>query len=195
MCCDKISPLIDIKNCNNTEDIIDYIYEYFKENIMGKEKRPKLFNKSIFIDFNNWINYKAEMFWHIVSLNDNEKFNILPCNNDISSIYKKDNCINHKYRIEMSNGSVRSICLYRAIRISWFIDIINLANSKDKSIKSWVKDKNLYLRFQHQSIDYAIVFQIQKNMYRLLSMFPVFYINKKQEFDNDYNKYQKIKKR
>ncbi|URZ02727.1 hypothetical protein [Clostridium felsineum] len=192
---EKLSPVIDIKECCNTEDILEVTYNNFQNNIMDKKKRPNLFNKFIFIDFKYWIENKAEIYWHIISLGINEKFNVFPCNNDISSVYKKDNCINQEYQVTLANGSVRNICLYRAIRINWLIDIIHLANKNDESIKYWVKSGKLYLRFQHRGVDYAVVFQIQEDKYRLVSAFPVFYINKKQVFDKDYSDYQKIKKR
>lgn len=192
---EKLSPVIDLKNCTSLNHIIELTYDNFKNNIMSKNTRPLLFDRFIFISFDKWIDNKAEMFWHIISLGEDEKFNILPCNNDISSLFRTDNCINRKYRIKMSDGKIRYICLYRAIRINWFNDIINLANNNDKNIKSWEKDNNLYLRFQHEMVDYVVIFQIQKNCYRLLSMYPVFYISTKKEFTTDYIKYLKIKKR
>jgi hypothetical protein len=191
----KLPPVLNINECRDINSILEVTYNNFKNHIMDKNKRPKLFNKPIFIDFNNWIDHKAEMHWHMISLAVDEKFNILPCNNDISSMYKMDNCITNKYQVTMSNGQVRNICLYRAIRINWFNDIIKLTNNGDESIRYWEKDRKLYIRFQHETVDYAIVFQIQRNTYRLLSMFPVFYINKKQTFNTDYNKYMQNKKR
>lgn len=191
----KLSPIIDISRYSDFNDINDFLYGHFSKNIMDRTKRNKLFNKFIFIDFSNWIDYKAEMYWHMISLSENERFNILPCNNDTSNIYCNDNCINRCHQVILSNGQKRNICIYRAIRIEWLNDIINLANNNDENIKIWEKDNKLYIRYEHETVDYAVVLEKQKNKYRLLSMFPVFYINKKVEFNTDYKKYKKMKNR
>ena len=49
-------------------------------------------------------------------------------------------------------------------------------------------------RYNNADIDYVVIFFETKEIYRLISAFPVFYINKKQIFDKDYNDYQ-IKKK
>ena len=73
------------------------------------------------------------------------------------------------------------------------MDIINLANEQDSRIKVWEKDRKLHLRYDYGDIDYVLIFSSKKNIYKLISAFPVFYINKKETFDKDYNDY-KIKK-
>lgn len=40
---------------------------------MNMEIRPKkLLGKTIFIEFSNWIEHKADCYWHFISLNEKE---------------------------------------------------------------------------------------------------------------------------
>ena len=53
------------------------------------------------------------------------------------------------------------------------------------------EDKNgkLYLRYNHHGADFVLIFSVEKRFYRLISAFPVFYTNEKENFDKDYRKY------
>jgi len=187
----KLSPIINISKVSNIDEIIDIIYAEFKCKFMNKLNRPKLFGKFVYIKFDTWIHYKAEMFWHFISLNEIEKFGVFPCENNISENICMENCLNKSKQIVMQNGQTRNICVYRAVRICWILDIINLANNNSENIKHWIKDKKMHIRFQHDDVDYIIIFEIKKNMYQIISAFPVFYINKKKTFDTDYKNYRK----
>lgn len=187
----KLSPIINIDNCDSMDEIIELVYRDFKTNMMDKEVRAKLFNKLVFIKFDYWIKYKAEIYWHLISLHEKERFNVFPCGNNISENSCNKNCIYQRDQVTLKNGQTRDICVYRAIRINWINDIIKLASRKDKNIKEWIKDNKLYLRFQHEDVDYVVILEVGRNRYQLVSAFPVFYINKKMEFDNDYINYTK----
>ncbi|MCM3560568.1 hypothetical protein M4D57_18540 [Brevibacillus borstelensis] len=201
---DKLSSPIPITNHTTNGEILDYLYSIFKENIMDKAKRPKLFNKFIFINFSKWIDLKSEVFWHLISLNRNERFNILPCNNDVTFMMCPNNCITPTETVLLSDGSERNVCYYRGTRIHWINEIIELANKSDEDIKTWKKKniirgipvQQLYIRFTHGSVDYVIVFEEKYSQsgdvyqYYFVTAFPVFYISKKLEFDQEYQSYQ-----
>lgn len=189
----ELSPLIDISMTKNIDNIIDITYNEFKSKFMIKENRPKLFGKFIYVNFQNWIECKSEMFWHFISLNEIEKFGVFPCENSISDNVCNGNCMNRIKQVSLSDGQIRNICVYRAVRINWIIDIIELANNNSKYIKVWMKGKKLHVRFQHEDVDYIVIFEMNRNKYRIISAFPIFYINKKKTFDNDYQKYRHIK--
>lgn len=121
-------PKIDIEGINNIDEIIDNAYEIYKSQLMDRENRIKLFGKFIYIDCKSWINRKAEMFWHLSSLSENEQFNILPCTNDSASVVCNENCITNLYKVILSNGEKRNLCIYRSIRINWIREVIDLAN-------------------------------------------------------------------
>lgn len=187
----KLSSLINIDDKKNLEDVIECTYEEFKKNLMDKGKRPRLLGKFVFIKFNWWIDYKAEMYWHLISLHEVERFGVFPCENFISENICIKNCKTKLKQVTLKNKQVRDICVYRALRINWIIDIINLANKNDANIKKWIKDDKLHIRFQHEDVDYILIFEIYSDEYQLVSAFPVFYINKKETFDNDYNTFKK----
>ena len=67
------------------------------------EIRPKkLLGKTIFIEFSNWIEHKADCYWHFISLNEKEKFNVFPCGNNLSEYICKKNCLTRKNIIKRS---------------------------------------------------------------------------------------------
>lgn len=199
----KLSSPIDISHLYRLPDIEDYIYDFFKRNLMNSSYRKKLHGKFIYMNCNQWINYKNEVFWHISSLNENEKFNILPCNNCLSSEKCPLNCISPTRKVIMKNKETRNICLYRAIRINWINEIIELANNGDESIKTWNKKilgkgknkQQYFVRFTHEAVDYILLFEEKyKNgileYYYFITAFPIFYINSKRKYDEDYLAYQ-----
>ncbi|MED3888009.1 hypothetical protein [Priestia aryabhattai] len=200
----KLSSPIYIDKAKNDKELINDLYEDFKKNLMDREKRVKLFNRDIFVDCKNWITYKNEVFWHLISLSENEKFNILPCNNCASGSRCNSNCIEKVDEVTLTNGQKRYICLYRGIRINWVSEIISLANHGDENIKTWKKEikkgrrdvVQFYIRFTHDAVDYVILFEEKyKNgelsRYHFITAFPVFYINKKQEYELDYQLYNR----
>lgn len=186
----KLSPIKKVSD-EKFEDIIEDAYEVFRTEFMDKEKRPRLFNKFIFIDFKYWFDNKADCFWHLVSLHETERFGVFPCENNISEVVCKENCISKIKQVRIKNNQLRDLCIFRMLRIQWVMDIVKLADKKDENTKVWIKDDKLHIRYQHEDVDYVVILLNAKNRYQLISAFPVFYINKKKQFDNDYNNYIK----
>ena len=176
--------------CNSLNAAIELIYDVYKKELMDKNKRPKLFGKFIYLDCNSLINNKAEVFWHLISLSTKEKFNILPCNNDKSYVLCKGNCLTEDNQIHLKKGEKRNLCLYRAIRINWISNIIAFANQGSNYIEKWVKNNRLYIRYQHNEIDYIVVLANKKKNYFFVSAYPVFYIKSKKNYSNDYELYK-----
>jgi hypothetical protein len=188
------SKIIDVKTCNNLQDIINRCYKIFRSQI--KYKLPRLEDKKIVInDLDLLIDGKPEAYWHMISLSSNERFNILPCNNDHEYYDKCDlNCIKCSYRINLSHGKcmTRNVCVYRAVRILWLNEVINSYNSNHPRARKWVKNNYTYLRYNNGSIDYVCIFKENEESFKLVANYPVFYINVKETFDIDYENYIKI---
>lgn len=189
---------IEIEDIDSHEEIIDLCYKSFKECVLSKENRPKLFELDLIVPVEPWIEYKAQVFWHLVSLSEKDKSPILPCINDPSISKCDENCINHKYTVRVANGERRDICYYRATKAYWIQLIIKLANASDKNLKYWYKKDNkkkrreLYLRYQNKHIDYVVVLEAKANKkFVLITAYPIFYINTKRSFDRDFEKYLK----
>lgn len=186
----KLSPVLNLSN--NFEENIEAAYDYFQENIFNKENRPTLFGKGVFIEAHERINGKPEGFWHIISMEESHRFKVLPCVNDSSIDCCGQNCVTPCHQIVIKMGTeVRNICLLRASRLPWIIDILHMANNKDPDLKCWKmqnanKNEKLYIRYKNGAADFILIFSIEKLFYRLISAFPVFYIKDKTAFDKDY---------
>lgn len=194
----NLSPAIEIDNFETQCDIVDACYIKFKECVLDKEGRPKLFEREVFVPIGAWIDCKAEIFWHVSSLSLEDKITVLPCNNDAAMNKCDENCIYHKRQVKLPNGETRDICYYRATKAFWVKEIILLANNKDNSVKIWVKRDNkkkrneLYLRYQNRHIDYVVIFEDKPNgKYVFVTAYPVFYVNSKNGFNRDYQNYIK----
>ena len=127
------------------EKAIGEAFKYFQENINNSQKRPTLFDKSIFIEANEIIDDKPQGFWHIISLETKHQFKVLPCVNDCTIDICNQNCINGQRKVKIKHGTEeRNICLLRASRLPWVVDIINLANKDNSQIKMWLKENKNY---------------------------------------------------
>jgi hypothetical protein len=201
----KLSPPLNIDSFSNSNDIHNYLHSYFKANLMDQTIRPKLFGKFIYIDCSKWIDYKNQEYWHLASLNQTESFNILPCNNCLSAIKCNQNCVSPYEVIQLSNGVKRNVCFYRGIRINWINEIINLTNLNDPNIKKWNKNVQirgtnrvqLFIRFQHEAVDYVLLFEEKYKgnalqHYHFVAAYPVFYINTKAQYDDEYQAHTAI---
>ena len=194
---DKLKP-IDFQKDDSMEDIFNKCHEIFKQSVATKDK-PKLGEREIVVPL-SWIENKAEIFWHASSIEQKSHLDILPCNNDMASSYCADNCINGSDFVIMSNGSIRNKCIYRAARVSWIRNIIDMYNVGDERVQYWEKvnsDKRnrIYLRYIEDEIDYMIVFEEKSRMrVRLITSYPVFFISAKRDYDRDYQNYVKSQK-
>ncbi len=193
---DKLKP-VEIDGKNKISEIMDKCHEVFKDTIAQKN-RPRLGNRDIYVPL-KWIENKAELFWHSASIEEKPKLNIKPCNNDFTSALCAENCITGKDTITMSNGDIRSKCIYRATRINFIKSIIELYNAGDTRVKYWEKvnskkRKRLYLRYQEAELDYIIVFE-EKSTARvqLITAYIVFFISAKRDYEKDYKNFIKQK--
>ncbi len=183
--------------CDNFEKNLESAYDYFQNNINNRGKRPVLFDKEVYIEAKEQIDDKPQGFWHAISLQDNHHFKILPCVNDSNINLCGQNCETHLHQVEIKNGcEVRNICLLRASRLPWIVDIIKLASRDDPSVEVWKKpgtgkaSEKLYLRYNHDGADYVMIFSCEKHFYRLISSFPVFYSAEKAAFTKDFQNYK-----
>lgn len=189
---EKLSPILELSG--DLQQGLATAYAYFSEYIGNRAHRPTLFDKEVFIECSEIINERPVGFWHLVSLEEKHKFSkIVPCVNDRNINLCGQNCISQKHQIAIKYGTeIRNLCLYRASRIPWIIDIIKLASRGDSSVAVWLKpggnkaSDKLYLRYNHDGQDYVIIFSVEKRFYRMISAFPVFYLNEKQKMDEDH---------
>lgn len=188
----KMSPPLALTG--TFDEQITIAFEFFTEHIFNKDHRLSLFGKNIFVEAREIINDRPQGFWHMVSLEDNHHFTkVLPCTNDAVIDNCEQNCNTKAHVISVKNNTEnRNLCLYRASRIPWIVDIINLANKNDPDVCVWFKpggnysNDKLYLRYNHEGADYIIVFAVEKRFYRIISAFPVFYVSEKENFDKEY---------
>ena len=97
----------------------------------------------------------------------------------------------------MNNGGVRTKCLYRALRVGWIIEIIELYNENDVWVNYWEKvnskkKKRLYIHYQEEELDYLIVFEKKsEKRVQLITAYPVFFVSAKKDYEKDYQNYIK----
>lgn len=190
----KLKP-IEIDSNDTLDEIIDKCHDIFKTTIATKT-RPSLGDRFILVPI-TWINNKAEIFWHSSSIEKKQKLDIKPCNNDYSSAFCNDNCISGSDFIVLNNGEERYKCIYRAIRVGWICEVINMYNSHDPRVKYWEKINSkkrnrIYLRYQEDEIDYIVIFEHKsEKKVLLITAYPIFFISAKKDYDRDYQNYLK----
>lgn len=186
---------IDITGLNNISDIMDKCHIVFKNTLANKNNLTTFAGKAILVPL-KWIEFKAELFWHVASIEKKPKLNIQPCINDIVSSKCDNNCVNSLDPIILSDGE-REKCIYRAIRVGWIREIIDLYNTNDPRIKYWEKINSdgrnrIYLRYQEEEIDYIVILEnYRQNKVRLITGYPIFFISAKKDYEKDYQTYQK----
>ena len=191
----KLSPPLALSA--DFQESIDAAYEYFQNAINNRAKRPVLFDKEVFIEAREQIEGRPVGFWHAVSLEENHQFrDVLPCINDFSIYVCGQNCMSAHRQVRIKcETETRNLCLLRASRLPWIVDIIQLASRDDPSVQVWRKSSGsrasdkLYLRYNQDGADYVLIFSAEKRFYRLISAFPVFYTREKADFDRDYQSY------
>jgi hypothetical protein len=202
------SPIyIDLSKDEEFKAIIDYVYQsYFKDEFMNKEKRERLFDKFIFLDL-NFIYYKPERFWHIISFEPNdEKYTVNPCvnANDLLICNKnKSNCYDCICIPMHQKLKNRCECIYRLRRINWINPILKLANEKDECIKVWFEDdkdenniplRKTYIRFEEGLADYLIVLcDFNMNgmaVYKFVTAYPVVHNGTKRRLNLSFKKFK-----
>lgn len=187
---------IDITGLEDISAIMDKCHIVFKETMANKGNRAKLGEREVAVPL-NWIDFKAELFWHAASIEEKVKLDIQPCINDIASSLCANNCIDAFEPIIMNNGTEREKCIYRAVRVSWIRKIIDLYNKGDKRLKYWEKinskKKNrIYLRYQEAEIDYIVILEDKSDKrVILITGYPVFFVSAKKDYESDYQNYIK----
>lgn len=181
------------------EQAMDRFYNSF----LRKEVKPTYNDRPIFFDMSRklpgiLLPY-SKSFLHIVSLDDADKYNVYPCNNDISM----ENCtLNSCGDANLYYFQVlgRWECQYRLSRIHWIPEIFKLANNHDPCIYEWEeievgKSYGKYIkrliRYHCGIDDYIIVLQEREQDYYFITAYPVSSISKKKHFDRQYQCYQK----
>lgn len=190
----KLTPIV-IDKTQELSEIFNECHDKFKETIATKD-RPLFRGMEIYIPL-KWLENKAEIFWHSASIEQKEKLDIKPCTNDLSSAFCLENCIIGTEFITMSNGDIRAKCLYRALRVGWIKEIIEMYNENDVRVKYWEKinsnkKKRVYLRYQEEEIDYLIVLEKKsEKRVQLITAYPIFFVSAKKDYEKDYQNYIK----
>lgn len=168
------------------ESSIQTAYDYFNEKINNRSNRPALFEKELFIEANETIEGRPVGFWHIISLEESHHFKVLPCINDVCMELCGENCELKNHQVSIKLGTeTRNICLLRASRLPWILDLIKLANRDDPAVKIWKRENKLYIRYNHFGNDFVLILSDTKHFYRIISAYPVFYTKDKKVFDRD----------
>lgn len=189
---EKLKP-IEIKKEDTLSDILDRCHEIFKRTIATKD-RPTLGDREIYVPI-KWIEEKAEIFWHSASIEQKPRLDIKPCNNDASSSRCDENCVTGTNMITLSNGDIRAKCIYRAVRVGWIREIIELYNKGDSRVRYWEKvnsdkRKRLYLRYLEDEIDYLVVLEDKsEKRVTFITAYPIFFISAKRDYEKDYHNY------
>lgn len=196
---------ISIEKYNNDPSkVFEQAYSIFKNEILPREKRPKLFGKFIYIDEKLGAKNIENSFWHIASIGeDDSKYDMFPCENHVASMYCKFKCnVNHDENFLKEDYSIP--CLFRAHKIGWIKSIINLANMDkgNPQLKIWkvfykrTWENRLLIRYMNGLIDYVLIFSIvykerktDINYYKFVTAYPVVLKSVKQRFDKEYKKY------
>lgn len=186
--------------------IVDYVYEnHFKSAFMNKHTRPLLKNKFIYFPL-EWVNYKPERFWHLISFEAKDgRFTADPCNNTIEMHHcniLKSKCGSMAILPNHLNLIDRCECLYRLSRIIWLSPIIELANVDHPNIQIWEVEKRdvngslftkTLIRFLEGYCDYLIVLVNSKNgsvdSYKFITAYPVVLKNTKNNLTSSYLQY------
>lgn len=146
-----------IYNGSTIQEMLTMGMDHFYKSFLQKDIKPKYKGKDIFFDMDKMYRHRLVMpypiaFMHIVSLDNDDKYNLFPCTNDISSEICENNCtldrsLSHFYTYG------RWECMYRLSRIHWIPEIINLANEDDPDIYTFQEEKN---DGKHRFIDHNI---------------------------------------
>ena len=172
---------------DSIKDIFDNGMNHFYHTFLKKEIKPKYKGKDIFFDMDKMYKRMYSMpyplsFMHITSLDEEDKYSLYPCTNDISM----EMCINHcdLDAAMLTYGTYgRWECIYRLSRIHWIPEVIELANQDDKDITVFSEEKTdgrkkynmINIRYCSGMDDYLIVLKERKQEgdYLFVTAMPV----------------------
>ncbi|WP_425059351.1 hypothetical protein SCACP_40390 [Sporomusa carbonis] len=197
----ELSLPLDPANYDPIDDLFEDAYKIFVVQLKYQDKRPTLFGKRIFIDSTGTQDGKTRGFWHIASIGaDDNKYDMFPCVNDKCNGTCKYKCdVDHCDNILKDDNSVP--CLYRANKITWVKELIELAtqNKFHPNLRVWehidkkTGHKDLLIRYVSEYIDYVLIFKIDrasKNYpYRLKTAFPIVLKSYKYRYDKEYDEF------
>lgn len=177
---------------------MDNFYNIF----LKKEVKPKFDGKDIFFDMNKMYRRIFNMpyplsFMHITSLDNEEKYTLYPCTNDLSYELCESKC-----NLDIAQASFRTYerweCLYRLHRIHWIPEIFTLVDANDEDIQITKETKNdgkkiytdVNIRYCCGMDDYLIVLRERKDRgdFLFITAFPVVTKRKKESLDKLFKK-------
>lgn len=182
--------------------VFEEAYAVFEAELKDKDARPRLRERFVFIDFDDEFLGKSRAFWHIVSIGaDDSKYEKLPCAGDPAAAFCTYQCDpDHEENFLREENSIP--CCFRACRIRWIREILNLANENPPMplLRVWKQrnqrtgENNLLIRFTENEVDYVVIFRVCYKhgdiyMYQLMTAYPVVLPGYKRRFDKEYENY------
>ena len=158
------------------QEKLEQAMDCFYNSFLKKDVKPTYNNRSIFFSMDKYFgNVKLpfpERFLHIVSLDDEDKFDVNPCINDIAREICENQCENES-QWHYFKFIKRWECPYRLHRIHWIIEVIRLANSSNSHVDEWsVLEKSTsgnykkrLIRYHYKLDDYLIIFKERRSDY------------------------------
>lgn len=175
------------------EEQLEQAMDIFYNSFLEKAVKPKYNGKHIFFDmskkYGSFSFSYPERFLHLVSLDDDEKFNVLQCAND-NAYEHCDPLCEHDSNIPMFKVLGRWECPYRLSRIHRINEVFALANKGNPHISEWDDVDNRLIRYNYGIDDYLIVLRKRKRDYNFITAFPVLSRRKKNELTEGYLKYK-----
>lgn len=182
----KLSPP-KVYDGGSVEEMFNAGMDHFYNIFLKKDVKPKFNGKDVFFDMEKMYRRMFKMpyplsFMHITSLNNEEKYTLFPCVNDLSYELCEGKC-----DLRFAQNSYKTYgrwdCLYRLHRIHWIPEIFALANARDSNVQITSKTKddgreiytNINIRYCCGMDDYLIVLKERKRSgdYLLITAFPV----------------------
>lgn len=187
---------------DSIEEKIRNGFDYFYNIFLKKDIKPTFNGKYIFFDMDQMLEHRIKLpypksFMHIISLDNDDKYSMFPCTNDISMEFCENQCTLHN-ALARFQFYLRWECAYRLSRIHWIPEIIKLYEEKDSNIYYFEEDatdgkkrfKNIYLRYDCGVDDYLIFmhYRPKSDDYLFITAFPVVYTRKKEELNIKFKK-------
>ena len=189
----KLAP-IDISDTKDIHQIMDKCHNAFKESMLSKENKNHIENKKVIVPI-SWKEYKAVPFWHAASIDEKVSGKLneddLPCKKDICTTLCECNCLSGNETIVLHSKKRRK-CIFRATRVNWISQIIEMYNAADQRVKYWEKTKKkksrIHLRYEEKEVDYLVVFENKnEKAVTFITAFPIF-PGEKERFEKEYIK-------
>ncbi len=192
--CRNLRDKISLSPNNDFWESVEEIYSFFLKEFEDKDLRPLINGKFVYIDFKRKTDDKPDIFWHLIGLDrSRHKFQILPCINTETQKYCNKNCM-----VSLYQKQGRNICLYRGIRIPWIVDVLHIYNDNpgDPRLKWYVEEREgrnrlkiCYHDDSNEVINFIVILEEFKDMYKLITGYIMFYENSINEVNRKSSKY------